>query len=225
MTRDEQVFYCRKCLNRKMDNNQGLICNLTGALATFHDQCSDFKVDESVKVQYADDKEAILPNALKEMLPKDVLEKFRLEQKLIPAISAGIIVGIIGALLWGYITVLTQYQIGYMAIAIGAAVGFTIRKFGNGIDNIFGIWGAGIALFSVVLGNFLSVIGFIASQEELSFIDTLVNFNYAYFPDIMLETFNIIDLLFYGIAMYEGFKFSFRKITEKDIAEIKNAIN
>lgn len=221
MTRDEQVFFCKKCLNRKMDNNQGYICVLTGEKATFQDECSEFKIDESVKEKPADDKEALLPNELQEKLSKEILDKLRMEQKLIPGIFAGVVVGLIGAILWGYITVLTQFQIGYMAVAIGAGVGFTIRKFGNGIDNLFGFWGSGIALFSVILGNFLSVIGFIANSEGLNLMETLISFDYSYFPEVMAETFNIMDLVFYGIAIYEGYKFSFRVITEKDLLELK----
>lgn len=220
MTRDEQVFFCKKCLNRKMDNNQGYICILTGEKATFQNECSEFKIDESVKQKPADDKEARLPNELKEKLPNEILDKLRMEQKLIPGVLSGIVVGLIGAILWGYITVLTQYQIGYMAIAIGAGVGFTIRKFGNGVDNIFGFLGSGIALFSVILGNFLSVIGFVANSEGLGLIETLVRFDYSFLPEVMAETFNVMDLVFYGIATFEGYKFSFRVITEKDILEL-----
>jgi hypothetical protein len=33
----------------------------------------------------------------------------------------------------------------------------------------------------------------------------------------MATTFSPMDLLFYGIAVYEGFKLSFRKITHEEI--------
>src|SRR5690606_41708657 len=55
------------------------------------------------------------------------LEKFRSEQELPKAIITGIVVGLIGALLWGAITVITEFQIGFMAIAIGAGVGLSMR--------------------------------------------------------------------------------------------------
>jgi hypothetical protein len=32
-------------------------------------------------------------------------------------------------------------------------------------------------------------------------------------PELMLEAFSPMDLLFYGIAVYEGYKFFFRQIT------------
>lgn len=221
MTREEQLVFCKKCVNRKMDMKQGLICSLTGEKAAFQNECPDFKRDETVKEVPLDDKEGLQTAEIKQKLSPEIIERLRMEQKLIPGIVTGLIVGIIGAVLWGVITVATGFQIGYMALAIGAGVGLTIRKFGNGIDSIFGFWGAGIALFSVLLGNFLSIIGFIANSEGLGYIETLFRFDYSYLPAVLGETFSIIDLVFYGIAIFEGYKFSFRLITEKRIMELR----
>jgi len=221
MTREEQLIFCKKCLNRKMDMKQGLICNLTGQKATFENECADFKIDETVKVVPLDDKEGLQTSEIKQKLSPEIIEKLKMEQNLVSGILSGLIVGILGAILWGIITVATGFQIGYMAIAIGAGVGLAIRKLGNGIDNIFGFWGAGISLFSVLLGNFLSIIGFIANAEGLGYFETLTLLDYNYVPELLAETFSIIDLVFYGIAIYEGYRFSFRLITEKSIQEIR----
>lgn len=139
-------------------------------------------------------------------------ERLRMEQRLIPGILAGLGMGVAGAIVWGIITITTGFQIGYLALAIGAAVGFTIRKTGKGIDPIFGYWGAGIALFSVMLGNFFSAMGFLAGSVGLGYAETLLRFDYGYLLAIMQETFSPMDLVFYGIAVYEGYKFSFREI-------------
>lgn len=104
-----------------------------------------------------------------------------------------------------------------MAIAVGALVGLSIRFVGKGVDKIFGISGGIIAVLSCVLGNFFSIIGFIANTEGLGYFETLNVFNYSQLIPIMIETFSGIDLLFYGIAAYEGYKFSFRTFTEKDL--------
>lgn len=215
MIREEQLTFCRKCLNREMDLQQGLICNLTKQKASFEKECPDFKLDESVKERPVDDKEGLQTSEIKEKLPPELFEKLRLDQNLPFGIIAGFVAAIIGAIVWGIITVATGFQIGYMALAIGAFVGIAIRKAGKGIDKIFGFWGAGIALFGVILGNFLSIIGFIANAEGLGYIETLLILDYNYLPELMAETFSIIDLVFYGIAIYEGYRFSFRQVTEK----------
>ena len=220
MTREEQLIFCKKCLNRKKDLQQGIICGLTGAKANFENECSDYKLDETVKETPIDNTEGLLANEIKGKLAPEIFERLKMEQKLLPGVVAGLIVGLIGAVIWGVITVATGYQIGYMAIAIGAGVGITIRKFGNGVESVFGYWGAGISLLSCILGNFFSIIGFIANEGGLGYLETLAIFDYSLLPDIMAETFSLIDLLFYGFAIYEGYKFSFRVITEQNIMEL-----
>jgi hypothetical protein len=49
MTREEQLRYCKKCTNRKMDMKQGLLCSLTGEKAAFEGRCPDYDLDEQVK--------------------------------------------------------------------------------------------------------------------------------------------------------------------------------
>jgi hypothetical protein len=151
------------------------------------------------------------------------MDELRMQQKLLPGIMAGVMAGIAGAALWGAITVATGYQIGFMALAVGAGVGIAVRKFGNGVDAIFGFWGAAIALLSVLLGNFLSIIGFIANSEGLGYFETLMLFDYAFLPQLMKETFSIIDIVFYALAIVQGYKYSFRVITEKDLVELRKS--
>lgn len=217
MTREQQLQFCKKCENRKMDAQQGLLCGLTGQKADFERECPDFIRDETVQEVPRNIEDGFTPQELAQNLPKGVAEKLRLEQNLPLAIAAGLVVGSIGAAIWGAITVATGYQIGYMAVAIGAGVGFAVRTFGKGIDEVFGYAGAALALLSCLLGNFLSIIGFVAEVEGFTFMDTLLMFDYSFLPEVMISTFGIMDLLFYGIALYEGYKFSFRKITEVNI--------
>lgn len=151
------------------------------------------------------------------------MEKIKLEQNLAMGFIGGLAAAVIGAIVWAVITVVTEYQIGYMAIAIGFLVGFSVRTFGKGINTIFGVIGAVLALIGCLLGNFLSLVGFFADAEGMSYLEILSQIDYALVPEIMIETFNPMDVLFYGIALYEGYKFSFRQITEEEILE--NAVD
>lgn len=151
------------------------------------------------------------------------MEKIKLEQNLAMGFLGGLAAAVIGAIVWAVITVVTEYQIGYMAIAIGFLVGFSVRTFGKGINTIFGVIGAVLALIGCLLGNFLSLVGFFADAEGMSYLEILSQIDYALVPEIMIETFNPMDVLFYGIALYEGYKFSFRQITEEEILE--NAVD
>ncbi len=147
------------------------------------------------------------------------IEQLRLDQNLPFGLISAFIASIAGASVWAVITVSTEYQIGYMAVAVGFLVGYVLRYTGKGIDKIFGISGAILALFGCLLGNLLSIIGFVANSEGLGYFETMSLIDYAVVPEIMMETFSPMDLLFYGIAIYEGYKFSFRKITEEEIID------
>jgi hypothetical protein len=220
MTREQHLKFCKKCVNRRLDMQVGLLCNLTGEMANFKNECKSFKLDEYL-LEKINDTEAVDHNDVLNKLSDKNLETFKSEQEFPKAVATGIIVGIVGALLWGTITVVSGFQIGYMAIAIGAGVGFSMRFAGKGIDQVFGITGGAIALLSCLLGNFFSIIGFIANIEGLGYFETLNLFDYGQLIPIMTETFSVIDLLFYGIAACEGYKFSFRTFTEKDLYKLE----
>ena len=128
------------------------------------------------------------------------------EKKLFLGALAGVGAAIVGAIAWAIVTVSTKYQIGFMAVAIGAFVGFALR-IGNG-GKAFGILGAFLALFGCVLGNYFSMIAFAASQENVGFFTMLNNADPTKVLDLMWDDFLSASVLFYAIAVYEGYRFS-----------------
>lgn len=156
---------------------------------------------------------------INEHMVQERIENIKKKQNVGLGIIGGSIGGLIGAVLWAAITYFSGYQIGWLAVGVGFLVGFGVRKLGKGIDKEFGVVGGIIALISVVLGNFLASIGFLATAFEIGYIGMLFGFNYAMTFELLKETFSVIDLLFYGIAIYEGYRFSFRKITKEQLLE------
>lgn len=58
MTRNEQLAFCSKCTNRKMDFEKGLLCRLTNQYAAFGSYCSSFDIDQKeFKIQIENAKE------------------------------------------------------------------------------------------------------------------------------------------------------------------------
>ena len=174
----------------------------------------DFERNETVTEEQFIEKNEVQDADTAQISSAEIIERLRMEQKLTRGIAAGLIVGIACAILWGVITVATEYQIGYMAIAVGAGVGFAIRKFGKGVDPILGYWGAGIALLSVFIGNFLSVMWIYAKEFSIGYVEILRLFDYSYLFPVMKESFQPIDVLFYGFALYEGYKLAFTKVAD-----------
>jgi hypothetical protein len=124
------------------------------------------------------------------------------------AIPAGICAALVGAALWAVVTILTKAELGVMAVVIGYLVGRAIRAAGGGIDSKFAWLGAACALLGSVLGNVLSDIGFYAGGMNISFGEALATMNVGPLGRLILDSFHPLDLLFLGIAIYEGFAFS-----------------
>ncbi len=221
MTREEHLTFCKKCIYRKPDMQVGLICNLTGQIANFDNECSSYQLDKTV-IERMDDSLPIDHNNVLQKLSERDMDNLKSEQNYPKALVAGTIIGVLGAILWAAITIATEYQIGYMAIAIGAGIGYSMRYFGKGIDQVFGITGAILAILSCLLGNFLSIIGFAANSEGLGYIETLGLIDYGQILPVMMEAFSPMDVFFYAIAAYEGYKLSFRTFTQKELQDLNN---
>lgn len=160
------------------------------------------------------------PPEVDQMKLQIFMQSLRDNQNLSFGILGGAGAAFVGALLWALVTAVTDWQIGFMAVGIGFLVGYAIRNFGNGIDISFGITGAVLSLAGCLLGNLLVVGVAIAEQESMEIMDVLGQIDLALAIELMIETFNPMDLLFYGLAVYYGYKYSFRPITEEELATL-----
>lgn len=222
MTREEQLVFCKQCIHREKDIYKGLVCELTHEQATFTDTCSDFSQDQSLEA-YESEYNEIVSGDLSRKIPKAVIEELRANQNFQKAILYGAVAGVMSSLLWAFLSVATHYQFGIMAVGVGAIVGFAIKIGGKGIDEKFGILGAVISLLSVVLGNFLGIMGLISQENAMTLMEVLTMIEFSEIPDLMLQGFGILDYFFYGIAVYEGFKFSILKFSDEEFYKINKS--
>ena len=146
------------------------------------------------------------------------VQQLRAEQNLLFGVVAGAVAGALGAAIWAVVTVFTGFQIGWMAIGIGFLVGIAVRVFGKGLDPLFGVIGGAISLVACLAGNLLAGCGTLAEQESIPFLEVLSQLNPAVAIDLLVAMFSPIDLLFYGFAVYEGYKLSFRQISDEELA-------
>lgn len=146
------------------------------------------------------------------------LEQLRGEQSLLMGLVAGTAAALVGAGSWAAVTVFSGYQIGWMAVGVGFLVGIAVRTAGKGIDKAFGVLGAMLALLGCAVGNLLAVVGMVADRNGMKFLDVLSGIGPGNAGDLMIASFSPMDLVFYGIAVYEGYKLSFRQLTDGDIA-------
>lgn len=156
-----------------------------------------------------------------EKIAKQV-EDLKRGENMLYAILCGLGAAIISAFLWAFVTVGTGFQIGFMAIGVGFLVGQTIRYTGKGVTKKFGILGASLSILGCLLGNMLSIIFVESHQVGIPIFHALASVNYSVMPSIIIETFSVIDILFYGIAIYEGYRFSFKPLNEFAMLEKAN---
>jgi len=147
-------------------------------------------------------------------------QQIRDNQNLSLAVLGGAVAALVGAAVWAGVTVATNWQIGFMAIGIGFLVGYVVRRTGQGVDQSFGIVGAVLSLAGCVIGNYLTVCAQIADFESVEFFDVLMAVDIQMAIDLMIKSFDFMDLMFYGLAAYYGYKNSFRTMTEGELGSI-----
>jgi hypothetical protein len=126
-------------------------------------------------------------------------------------VAGGIVGMALGAGLWAAITVIIDYQIGYMAIGLGLLVGLGVRFTSGGAGIIHGLIGGSLALVGCLLGNLLSVLIVISRELDVPFFTLLFNLDWEIVVEFLKVTFSPIDVLFYLLAIYAGFRFASRR--------------
>lgn len=75
-------------------------------------------------------------------------------------------------------------------------------------------------MFGCLLGNLLCICAATASQEQVPPAVAPTHLNLAAILQPLAITFHPMDLLFDGIALYEGYRLSSRRVTQADIARV-----
>ena len=152
------------------------------------------------------------------------LQQHRMEvrdnQNLAMGVLGGIGAAALGAWVWAMVAYYTDYQIGWMAIGVGFLVGYSVRQFGKGVDTSFGVIGAVFSLAGCLAGNLLTVCVFIAKEEGVEVTAVLSQLDFETAVEMLVETFNPMDILFYGFALYYGYRNSFYRISDEKLKEL-----
>jgi hypothetical protein len=173
-------------------------------------------IAEGIMAQPADKK----PVSLDPLKLQRYMERLRDEQNLIMGITGGLLGAAIGAVLWAVVTVLTEYQIGYMALGVGFLTGVGVKLLGRGVDRSFQMAGAVLALAGCLAGNLMVVVIFGSLETGLSVSTILAGLTAPIIIDLYAATFNVMDLLFYGLAITIGYRNSLWTIPREDMEKL-----
>ena len=137
----------------------------------------------------------------------------RAGQSFSVAAVGGLAAAAVGAMVWALLAAATNHALSWMALVVGLLVGGTVRVLGRGTDKSLGYLGVATTVLGCLLGHLLSICTTIAGQEGLSSLNVVMHIcsNPAVIPGAMIATFHSMDLLFYGIAIYGGYRLSFRR--------------
>ena len=125
-----------------------------------------------------------------------LLERMRDEQNLVLGIFGGAVGAAIGAALWAMISVITNLQIGYMAVGVGILAGYGVRFLGKGIDMPFQIVGAALSLAGCLVGNLAMVLIFTSKETGIAMSELISGLTPGAVVQIFRMTFSVIDLVF-----------------------------
>jgi hypothetical protein len=78
-------------------------------------------------------------------------------QGFVGAIIAGAIAAIVSGVIWGAITAITAHEVGYVALGVGALVGFAVIKMTPERSAKVGLIAAALALLGLFIGKMLGI--------------------------------------------------------------------
>lgn len=149
----------------------------------------------------------------------EALIQVALDQKftansLFPAILGGTIAAIIGGIIWGWIVILTDYEIGYMAVGIGALCGYAVLLFSKGKRGIpLQITAVLTSLLGLVIGKYYFFYHFlkIGLTEELGkqIADSVSFFSsevVSFFSENLGLVFDGLDILWIVLAFVAAWR-------------------
>ena len=125
-------------------------------------------------------------------------------------ILSGLLAAIAGAVIWMGITMVTGMHIGFVALGVGALVGFAIRFAGHGSTMVFGIFGAIFTFLSCLCGEILAVLEASTSSQQGLF-DLLRTTDLVQLVGNIFAHTDPIMYLIYAVGIFEGYKLSMQK--------------
>jgi hypothetical protein len=149
---------------------------------------------------------------------KNYVARLRDQQNLGLGLAGGAIGAVVGAAAWALITALTNFQIGWEAVGVGFLTGYGVRILGKGIDRVFGYAGAVLSLLGCAAGNVLSVMIVVSTRQNIPFGDLAAHMTPGIAWQMLVADFSPIDILFYGLGIYYGYRYSFHRISREELA-------
>jgi hypothetical protein len=128
--------------------------------------------------------------------------------RMVPAIAGAVAGALIGAVLWAVIVVVTDYEVGFVALAVGWLAGMgAVVGAGGKKGRPLQVVAALSSVLGLVLGKYFTFAHFlkeyVADGDEMSYFDSRI---IDYFVDHPEEMFSGFDILWLVLAIGVAFK-------------------
>ncbi len=134
-----------------------------------------------------------------------------LSPHLLLSILGGLAAAVVGALVWAAIAIITNLEVGYVAVGLAFLVSLAVRYLGNGGTVIYGFIGALCSLFGILLGKVFILLWFVSKDKEVSLMTVVTHVDWGALLSAIMSNLGPIDYFFAAFALYLGFKYSIRK--------------
>lgn len=124
------------------------------------------------------------------------------------ALIAGAIAAAMTGIFWALVIAVFNRRVGFLAIGVGFAVGFSVRHFGRGRTEVFGVIAMLLAMMGCAIGDILGGIVLVAESAGVPLAHLLSRLNGGYLADIFRLMFTPMDIIFYLIALFTSYKYA-----------------
>ena len=138
------------------------------------------------------------------------------EQNYQAALISGLIATILGAGIYAVTAVAAGYLVSYLAIALGAFVGFTIQFLGRGIESRYAVLASILAVVGCVLGNFFVRLILSGRVYGESASDIASQITFQSLVDFTVSSFRPLSILFWLLAVAAASYFAKRRLSRED---------
>ena len=131
----------------------------------------------------------------------ELARKLLKEQSLVGAILAGTVAAIAGAIAWGALAHGIGASYSIFGIGVGVLVGWGVREFGRGIENLYPMIAIVLAIFGCIAGNFaVTVIDALAYGETIA--ELLASLTWEVFLGYLKYSLGFLDVLAWAVAAF-----------------------
>jgi hypothetical protein len=123
-------------------------------------------------------------------------------------IAAGLAAALLGAVLWAVVVALTHVRVGYMGLAIGALVGFSVQHFGRVRSTGYAALSAGLGVAGSLLGHLFATYNAESSVLGGSVVHAITSgrLSFDQIQTVFMKTTTPITWLLFALAGVSAFR-------------------